>query len=49
MITTCLMIAAWTADMPLWASITITVLAGVRFFCKCLVGTAKFSQDNIKG
>lgn len=49
MITTCLIITAWTAGMPLWASITVTVLAGVRFFCKCLAGTAKFSQDNIKG
>ena len=36
MITTCLLIFAWAASLPLWASITITVLAGVRFLAKCL-------------
>lgn len=30
MITTCLIIIAWAARLPLWASITITVLAGVN-------------------
>ncbi len=34
MITACLMIAAWAANLPLWASITITVFAGVRFIAK---------------
>ena len=49
MITNCLIITAWTAGMPLWASVTVTVLAGVRFFFKCLVSSIKFAQDNVKG
>lgn len=36
MITTCLIIIAWAASLPLWASITITVLASVRFLWKAL-------------
>lgn len=48
MITTCLIITAWTAGMPLWASITVTVLAGVRFFCKCLVPFLKIGQYKVR-
>lgn len=29
---TCLIILAWSAELPLWASITITVIASVRCF-----------------
>lgn len=30
MVTACLIITAWTTGMPLWASITTTVIAGIR-------------------
>lgn len=31
MLTICIIIIAWTTGMPLWASITTTVLAGLHF------------------
>jgi hypothetical protein len=45
MITTCLIIGAWTTGMPTWASITITIIAGVRFFCKCLASAINLTSD----
>ena len=41
MITAALIIIAWTAGLPLWASVTITVLAGVRVGIKGLHATVK--------
>lgn len=45
MVTTCLIIGAWTAGMSTWASITITVIAGVHFFCKCLSAAIDLTTD----
>lgn len=41
MITTALIIIAWTAGLPLWASVTVTVIAGVRVGIKGLRATVK--------
>ena len=41
MITSCLIITAWCAPMPLAASVAITVIAAVRFCCKALLVLAK--------
>ena len=41
MITSCLIIAAWCAPMPLAASIAITIIAGVRFCLKALLTLVK--------
>lgn len=45
MITSCLIILAWAANLPLWASITITVIASVRCFFKALAKFAKLLTD----
>lgn len=47
MITAALLIIAWTAAMPLGASIAITVIASVRFMIKGLHATAKFLHECI--
>ncbi len=36
MITAILLIVAWTAGLPTWASITISVLSGVHFIIKAI-------------
>lgn len=45
----CLIIIAWVMSLPLWASITITVLASVSFLASCLqwaLGILKFGKRN---
>lgn len=37
MLTTLLILIAWVVEMPLWLSITITVITAMRFFLKCLL------------
>lgn len=44
MLTTCIIIAAWTTGMPLWASITTTVIASIRFVFKCIGTGIKLSD-----
>ena len=42
MITACLIILAWTIpQLPLWASITVTCIAGVRLFLRLSLAMAK--------
>ena len=48
MITACLIIIAWAASLPLWASITITVLASVKFLVKFLMNFLEVLDDNKK-
>lgn len=38
LVTACLIIIAWTVEMPLWASVVITVFSALAFVCQ-LVGT----------
>ena len=45
MITACLLIIAWTASLPLWASITITVIAGVRFWAEAIKLLVQFMGE----
>lgn len=44
MLTTCIIIAAWTTGMPLWASATTTILAGIRFVAKCIATGVKLAE-----
>lgn len=36
LIAACLIIIAWTVAMPLWASVTITVMSGLAIVCNFL-------------
>ena len=45
MITSCLIITAWCAPMPLAASIAITVIASVRFCLKAVLGFGRIIAE----
>lgn len=45
MLTACLIILAWTANLPLWASVLITVFASVRFVWKLVIWIIRLCKN----